>query len=187
MGKNQRRVARLDALSTYDKDSECLNVVVETPKGSRSKLAYEPDFHALVVKRVLPEGLSFPFDFGFAPSTLADDGDPMDVLVLLDASVPSLCVVPSRLIGVIEARESDDDGEMVENARLVAIGERCQLFTDVHRLSDLPKPVIDQIENFFISYNEQDGKKFKVTGCRGPRAAKRLVQRARRRWTRGRK
>ena len=187
MKKSLNRAPRLDALPTYDRHSKCLNVVVETPKGSRSKLAFEPAFNALVVKRVLPEGLSFPFDFGFAPSTLEADGDPMDVLVLLDAAVPSLCIVPSRLIGVIEARESDDDGTLVENVRLVAIGERCQLFSDVHRLSDLPKNVIDQIERFFISYNQQDGKKFKVVGCRGPGSAKRYVKTAQRRRARDRK
>jgi inorganic pyrophosphatase len=186
MSRKKTSIAHLDDLPTYDRQSECLNAVIETPKGSRAKLAYEPRFNALLVKRVLPEGLSFPFDFGFVPSTLEADGDPMDVLVLLDAAVPCPCVVRSRLIGVIEARESNDDGKMVENVRLVAIGERSRLFADVSRISDLPKHVLDEVEHFFISYNQQDGKTFEVVACRGPKTAKRLIEKAQRRRTRRR-
>jgi len=181
MARTRAHVNRLHELPTFDRDSGCINAVVETPKGSRAKLGYDPDLNAMVLKHILPEGMSFPFDFGFIPSTLEDDGDPMDVLVLMDAAIPAPCVVPSRLVGVIEARQTERNGETVDNARLVAIGERCQLFADIKRLSDLPSSVVQQIQTFFISYNQQNGKTFEVVACRGPQKAKRLVEEGQRR------
>ena len=97
------RASRLSDLDPIDSANECINVVIETPRGARTKLAYDRERAAFVVKKVLPQGMSFPFDFGFIPSTAGDDGDPLDVLVLMDEPVPIGTVVPSRLIGVIEA------------------------------------------------------------------------------------
>jgi hypothetical protein len=97
----ETRPRSLDRLAPFE--HECLLVVIETPKGSPNKLAFEPRYGTFVLKGVLPAGGVFPFDFGFVPSTHAEDGDPLDVLVLMDAPVYPGCVVPSRLIGVIEA------------------------------------------------------------------------------------
>ena len=83
-------------------------VVIETSKGSPNKLAFEPRYGTFVRKGVLPAGAVFPFDFGFVPSTRAEDGDPLDVLVLMDAPVFPGCLVPSRLVGVIEAEQTED-------------------------------------------------------------------------------
>jgi len=90
------------------------------------KLAYDPDRDAFVLRKILPEGMSFPFDFVFIPSTAGDDGDPLDVLVLIDAPVAPGTIVPSRLIGVIEATQTEKDGESVENDRLIAIAPAVQ-------------------------------------------------------------
>jgi inorganic pyrophosphatase len=89
----------LDRLSTFDGDD--LTVVIETPKGSQNKFTFEPRLNAFALTGVLPAGAVFPFDFGFVPSTLGEDGDPLDVLVLMDAPAFAGCVVPCRLIGVI--------------------------------------------------------------------------------------
>lgn len=77
-------------------------VVIETPKGSPNKLAFEPRYGTFVLKGVLPAGAVFPFDFGFVTSTRAEDGDPLDVLVLMDVPVFPGCIVPSRLVGVMK-------------------------------------------------------------------------------------
>jgi inorganic pyrophosphatase len=97
----QPRTPSLDKLSAYDGDE--LIIVIETPKGSQNKFAFDPLFQTFVLKGVLPVGAVFPFDFGFVPSTLGEDGDPLDVLVLMDSPAFPGCVVPARLIGVIEA------------------------------------------------------------------------------------
>src|SRR5829696_3154666 len=107
--KSQTRRAQpksLDRVAPFEDDG--VMVVIETPKGSPNKLAFEPRFGTFVLKGVLPAGAVFPFDFGFVPSTRAEDGDPLDILVLMDSSAFAGCIVPSRLIGVIEAEHTEE-------------------------------------------------------------------------------
>jgi inorganic pyrophosphatase len=101
--KQQTGLADPVRLKPFDKqDSDLLVVVIETPKGSRNKYAYDPDEHIFELKRVLPAGMAFPYDFGFVPSTLGGDGDPLDVLVLMDEPAFPGCKLKCRVIGVIE-------------------------------------------------------------------------------------
>ena len=152
-------------------------VVIETPKGSPNKLAFEPRYDTFVLKGVLPAGAVFPFDFGFVPSTRAEDGDPLDVLVLMDAPVFPGCIVPSRLIGVIEA-EQTEDGETERNDRLLAVAADSAAHRSIHQLSDLSQDLVGQIEHFFASYNEAKGKRFKVRGRSEAKRALALVKAA---------
>ena len=101
---NHTRHAVLSETPTFDKHDD-LRVVVETPKGSRAKYAYEAACDCFVLKTVMPSGMSFLHDFGFIPSTLGEDGDPLDILVLMDFAVVPGCVLTARLIGVIEAEQ----------------------------------------------------------------------------------
>jgi inorganic pyrophosphatase len=82
--------------------------VIETPKGSRNKFDYDPDSNLFMLGGLLPEGMMFPFDFGFIPSTLADDGDPLDVMVLMDAPAHVGCLIEVRIIGIIHAKQTED-------------------------------------------------------------------------------
>src|SRR3982750_3841183 len=91
---------QIDRLRPYDDGEEVWYVVVETPKGSHNKYQFDPALGGFILKGVLPEGMSFPYDFGFLPSTLGEDGDPLDVLVLSDEPAFCGCVVPARLIGI---------------------------------------------------------------------------------------
>jgi inorganic pyrophosphatase len=152
-------------------------VVIETPKGSPNKLAFEPRYGTFVLKGVLPAGAVFPFDFGFVPSTRAEDGDPLDVLVLMDAPVYPGCIVPSRLIGVIEA-EQTEEGETARNDRLLAVAANSAAHRSIHQLNDLSQDLVAQIEHFFVSYNEMKGKRFEVKGRAGSKRARALVMAA---------
>jgi inorganic pyrophosphatase len=180
------RAPSLARLSAFDDDDNAI-AVIETPRGTRTKLAFDEKSEAFVVKKVLPEGMSFPFDFGFIPSTLGDDGDPLDVLVLMDEPVPTGTIVPSRLIGVLEARQTETDGKTEENDRLIAVASACELFRDVTKLSDLPKAVVDQIEHFFVTYNQEEGKRFEPIGRHGRRRATALLESGMRRFRRKRR
>src|SRR5436190_6385257 len=155
----RRRPPSLDRLAPFEDD--CLMVVIETPKGSPNKLAFEPRYGTFMLKGVLPAGAVFPFDFGFVPSTRAEDGDPIDVLVLMDAPVFPGCIVPSRLIGVIEA-EQTEDGTTIRNDRLLAVAEKSATHRSIQDLRDVSPDLIAQIEYFFTSYNRAKGKRFKV-------------------------
>src|SRR3954470_22594865 len=133
----------LDRLAPFKNDS--LMVVIETPKGSPNKLAFEPRYGTFVLKGVLPAGAVFPFDFGFVPSTRAEDGDPLDVLVLMDAPVFPGCVVPSRLVGVIEA-EQTEDGKTERNDRLLAVAANSATHRSIQDLRDLSPDLVTQID-----------------------------------------
>src|SRR5262252_9129405 len=98
---------------------DVLHVVIETPKGSRNKYVFDQKRRIFWLKTVLPVGMAFPYDFGFVPSTIADDGDPVDVLVLMDEPAFSGCLLKCRPVGVIEG-EQGRSNHMKRNDRIVA-------------------------------------------------------------------
>lgn len=158
------------------KKREC-RVIIETPKGRRNKFDYDVRLQAFALGGLLPEGLSFPFDFGFVPSTRAEDGDPIDVIVLMDEPAHVGCVLTVRLIGVMEAQQTDH-GKTERNDRLLSVAVHSYSHESVDSVQQLNKSVLDQLEEFFISYNKSRGKKFKVTGVHGPSRAVKRVQEA---------
>ena len=163
---------RLDAFH----DDEELNVVIETPKGSRNKYNYDEELRLFKLGGVLPSGAVFPFDFGFVPSTLGGDGDPLDVLVLMDEPAFAGCLVRVRPVGVIEAEQTERDGETERNDRLVAVAAKSRLHGNVRTLEDLGSGLPEEIEHFFVSYNQAKGKEFKSLGRFGPGRALKLVE-----------
>jgi inorganic pyrophosphatase len=163
-------------ISPFDEEKDALNVVVETPRGSRNKYAFDENSGVFVLKGVLAAGHSFPFDFGFIPQTLGGDGDPLDVLVLMDEAAFPGCLVPARLIGVIEAEQTELDGRVERNDRLIAVADDSHTHSHVKSITDLNATLVDQIEHFFVSYNEIKGKTFKPLGRFAARRAKSLVE-----------
>ncbi|MBF9219482.1 inorganic diphosphatase [Hymenobacter ruricola] len=155
-----------------------VHVVVETPKGGRNKFAFEPDLQVFKLKGVLPEGHSFPFDFGFVPSTRAADGDPLDVLLLLSAPAFPGCVVEARLIGALEVEQRENDGQVVRNDRLLAVAADSREHDDIREITDLSKVMLREIEHFFSSYNEAHGREIKVLHRVGPARAAALLKQA---------
>jgi inorganic pyrophosphatase len=168
----------LNELSPFADDG-LYNVVIETPKGSPNKLGYDPELGAFKLNAVMPQGSSFPFDFGFIPGTRGGDGDPVDVLVLMDYPLTPGSIVEARLIGVISADQTEKNGEVEENDRVIAVSPESSLYQHARELSDIPEEVVDQVQQFFVNYNEQRGKKFEPTGQHGPDRAEETVARAR--------
>ena len=124
----------------------------------------------------LPAGAVFPFDFGFVPSTLADDGDPLDVLVLLETPTFPGCVVRARVIGVIDGQQTGRSGRTSANPRLIAVATKSTEYAAIRRLRQLPQTLIDEITHFFVSYNEATGKTYAPTGAFGPRKAATMIE-----------
>jgi inorganic pyrophosphatase len=170
----------LRRLPPFDSKSGNLNVVIDTPKGCRSKFAFDMKRKAYVLKSVLPQGALFPFDFGSIPGTVADDGDPLDALVLMDEPAFCGCLIESRLVGVIEAEQSED-GKKERNDRLIAVAAKSQTHAEVKTLSDVSPALLKEIEYFFISYNQERGKKFRPIARHGPKRAAQLVRKQKRR------
>jgi inorganic pyrophosphatase len=149
--------------------------VIETPKGRRSKFDYDRKSKAFRLKTILPDGMSFPLDFGFVPSTLCDDGDPLDVMVMIDEAACVGALLDVRLIGVIEAQEVED-GRKERNDRLLAVAAVSHLYAKVNTPGDLPEGFIDNLTQFWVNKDKLEGKAFSVLGVRGPKAAVDLVK-----------
>lgn len=172
--------ALLSHLPAIASDSDEVTVVVETPRGSRNKLGYDEAIGAFRLKFVLPEGMAFPYDFGFIPSTRAEDGDPLDVLVLLDHPAPTGCVLGARLIGVIEARQkARPDQDWTRNDRLLAVATHARTHRHIKTIADLRPGQADEIAAFFAQYSRLNGRVFEVLGTVGPEAARATLEHAR--------
>ncbi len=164
-------------LPPFCADQGHCNVIIETPKGSRNKFDYDPELGLFRLGGVLPLGAVFPFDFGFVPSTLGGDGDPLDVLVLMDEPAFTGCLVAVRLLGVIEA-EQTEGGETTQNDRLIAVAANSRNHQDLHSLDQINANRVDEIEHFFVSYNASKGKQFTPLGRSGPDRARQIVEAA---------
>jgi inorganic pyrophosphatase len=164
------------AIPAIDPESGSPNAVVESPSGTRHKFKLEPSLGLFRLEHTLPSGMSFPFDFGFVPSTLAEDGDPVDVVLLLDGPAAVGCVVRWRALGVIEARQRERGGKWERNDRLVGVGADAPEHDHQRSLRDVGDGVLSRIESFFAYYNSFRQKEFQPLGRLGPREAMRLVR-----------
>ena|SRR5215471_884336 len=175
----RRRVAARSsansALPAWDTPTGLLHVLVDTPKGSPIKFKVDPKKSCYTISHILPPGTVFPFDFGSIPSTLAEDGDPLDVLILMEEPAFAGCLVPVRLLGALLA-EQTQEGRTDRNDRLIGAAEKSRLYGDLEALEELPDHVLKEIEHFFVSYNQERGREFRVLGRAGPDRARRLVQ-----------
>jgi inorganic pyrophosphatase len=168
---NPLKLAALDG-----QDDDLIQVVVETPKGSRNKYAFDPDERVFALKKVLPAGMTFPYDFGFVPSTEADDGDPVDVLVLMDEPAYPGVILKCRTIGLIEG-EQGDGKDTERNDRIVAVESANHQWAHIKHIDDLGKHFIEEVGEFFVNYHKMGGKEFRVLNVKGPKAAQKCVQR----------
>lgn len=154
-----------------------VNAVIETPGGSRNKFKFDETLGFYALAGVLPEGMVFPHAFGFVPRTRAADGDPEDILIIMDEPTFTGCVVPTRLLGVMEA-EQTEKGKTERNDRLIAVAAHSRDYSEAKSLNDLNSNMLKEIEQFFITYNKEKGKKFKVLRMRGPGQALKLVKKS---------
>jgi inorganic pyrophosphatase len=173
-----RQLTAPDQIDPFDTQGKSLRVVIETPKGSRNKFKYDPELGTYRLASVLAQGMVFPYDFGFVPQTEAEDGDPLDVLLLMDAPAFPGCVVEARIVGVIEA-EQTEDGKTQRNDRVLAVATDSHVHADIKELKDLNSNMIRELEQFFVAYNKARGKKFKLLGCKGMSAAMKLIKKSR--------
>ena len=166
-----------ESLEAFDESTGDLNVVIETPKGSRNKFKFDEEQRLYKLSGVLPAGMAFPYDFGFIPSTKGEDGDPVDVLLLMDEPAFPGCLVAARLIGVIEI-EQTEEGKTFRNDRLPAVAVESVLHRDVVSITQLSANLLDEIEAFFDAYGRLRDKEIKPLSRSGPETARKLVKEA---------
>jgi inorganic pyrophosphatase len=161
-------------LASFTDDGKSIQVIVETPKGSRNKFAFDEKRQIFRLKKVLPVGMAFPYDFGFVPSTKAEDGDPVDVLVLMDEPAFPGCLLECRVIGIIEGEQRSKQKKF-RNDRVVAVECSDHDFADIHHVRRLGKRFVRELEEFFINYHALSGSKFRVLKVKGPRNARKRI------------
>ncbi len=162
---------------TEKSDATLVQVVIETPRGSRNKYAFDEKQHIFLLKAALPAGMVFPYDFGFIPQTVGGDGDPLDVLVLMDEPVFPGCAVLVRLLGVMES-EQTQHGRTNRNARLIAVADAAHIYSPFQTVDDLPKQARTEISDFFANYHKLQGKHSKTLSWKGPNKARKLIDQA---------
>jgi inorganic pyrophosphatase len=167
----------LGALGPRAGESGLFHVVVETPAGSRNKFKYDEERGVFLLHKMLPMGAAFPFDFGFIPGTRAEDGDPLDVMVIGEEPTFTGCLLTVRLLGTIEATQKER-GQTIRNDRLIGTVETAKIRPTAHSIDDLPAKVLDQIEHFFVAYNRYEGREFVPTRRSGAAAAEERVEEA---------
>jgi len=177
--KTTRSLANPTLLKPLDQSNGIIQVIIETPKGSRNKFAFDAKQNIFTVKAVLPAGMSFPYDFGFLPRTLAADGDPIDVLLLMDEPAFPGIAVRARLIGIIEGEQTSGK-KKIRNDRLIAVAEMNHEYAYLKKLDDLPKKFLRELEEFFVNYHRLQGKEYRLLGCKKVDAAMRMIRKAQR-------
>ncbi|SEK82160.1 inorganic diphosphatase [Nitrosovibrio tenuis] len=163
--------------------SGLINIIIDTPKGSRNKFKYDEEVQCFRLSRILPTGAAFPFDFGSIPKTLAEDGDALDVLLITEAPSFPGCLVSGKLIGIISAEQTEKN-KTIRNDRLLAVPvtpANPALFSSI---DELPDAWLTEIEHFFISYNRIQGREYKPLNRGGPEEADKALSTAERRYKR---
>lgn len=161
--------------NALDLAARTCRTIIETPEGRRSKYDYDPESGLFRLHSLLPEGLAFPLDFGFIPSTFAEDGGALDVMVFTDEPSPVGALLDARIVGVITA---DQDGEFSRprNDRIIAVAQVSRLYQAVRSLDDLGKGYVENLIHFWATKGEIEGKGFRVLGVHGPDEAVDLVR-----------
>jgi len=148
----------------FTKDGDHIHVIIETPKLSRGKYAFDPETELFKLMKVLPAGLAFPLDFGFIPGTQAEDGDPVDVLVITEQSLELGCLVECRVVGVIQAEQQDKGKEPERNDRIVAVPVVSHNYETIQKIADLGEDRLNDLIHFFHYYRSMSGSVFTPLG-----------------------
>ena len=156
-------------------DKQHIYAVVETPRGSRAKLAFDPKLLTFTLSKPLLAGVTYPYDWGFIPSTKAPDGDPLDVLIIHDAATYPGLVLSCKPIGILEV-EQTKKGKKERNDRVFAVPDRSPFEGDLQDIRRLPKRAIEELEKFFQATDALEPKDLKFLGWRGPSAASRAIK-----------
>ena len=153
---------------------DIIRVVVEIPKGSRNKYEYDPESGRIKLDRVLFSSVHYPADYGFVEGTMAEDGDQVDVLVLIEEPTFPGCLVEAKPIGYLEM--ADDKGG---DSKVLAVPLHDPRWGNTNDLNELPPPLLDEIENFFLTYKKLESREVRSEGWYNARKAKDYLVRSR--------
>ena len=158
------------SLPTGDRAPAEVNAVIEIPRGDTNKYEYDKELHVFRLDRNLYSPVHYPGDYGFIPSTLSGDGDPLDVLVLVDAPSFTGCVMTVRPIGVLLMVDQKSDDE-----KILAVGLNNPIYKNINDYGELYPHLLLEIEHFFSVYKELEAKRTRIKGWENAEAARKIV------------
>lgn len=130
-----------------------VNSIIEIPKGSRNKYEYDVDLGVFKLNRVLYSSMVYPEAYGFIPSTLWDDGDPLDIFVFIDQPLTTGVLVDAKPVGILRMKDEKGPDDKILS---VAIGD--PTYGSIHDINDVPHHLLIEIEHFFVNYKKLEGK-----------------------------
>lgn len=133
---------------------ELVNGIIEIPRGSRAKYEIDKESGLIKLDRVIYASMYYPLNYGFIPQTLGDDGDPLDIVVLTQVSVVPLCLIPSKVIGVMQMIDRGEGDE-----KIIAVAEQDPSVSGISDVNDLPPHLISELRHFFENYKTLENKK----------------------------
>lgn len=172
---NLTKLELIDKQNRTSQDESSYRCVVEAPRGSSVKFKYDPDVGVFVMGHELIKGLTYPFDWGFLPSTLGADGDPLDVMIFHDAASPTGIVIPSQIIGVLEVEQHEDDEKWERNDRFFAVPVSSHREDSLNHVDQLSKRMRTELAQFFEETSALEKKKVRIREWHGPKTAKKLI------------
>ncbi|MEM0158701.1 MAG: inorganic diphosphatase [Thermoplasmataceae archaeon] len=156
MAKNNSYWHTVDRGSKFPEE---FNVIVETPKGSKNKYEISKEFPVVLLDRVLHSSVHYPLDYGLIPQTLYDDGDPIDVMVLISEPTFPGILLKARPIAMMKMIDQGDTDN-----KILAVASNDPNFKEVQTIDNLPKHLLDEVANFFQTYKLLENKKTEVLG-----------------------
>ncbi|WP_309734331.1 inorganic diphosphatase [Chamaesiphon sp. OTE_75_metabat_556] len=148
-----------------------INVLIEIPAGSKNKYEFDKDMNAMALDRVLSSSVQYPYDYGFIPNTLGNDGDPLDGIVMMDQPTFPGCVIAARPIGMLEMIDGGDRDE-----KILCVPDKDPRYANVKSLKDVPQHRLDEISEFFKTYKNLEKKVTEILGWKDVDAVMPLVQ-----------
>jgi inorganic pyrophosphatase len=139
--------------------SGIVNVLIEIAGGSKNKYEFDKDLNAFALDRVLYASVRYPYDYGFIPNTLADDGDPLDGMVIMDEPTFPGCVIAARPIGLLEMIDGGDRDE-----KILCVPDKDPRYAGVKTLADVAPHRLDEIAEFFRTYKNLEKKATEILG-----------------------
>jgi inorganic pyrophosphatase len=163
-------------VAPWDPQTKLVHVIIDTPRGSRNKFKFDEKLGCFTLSRILPVGHVFPYDFGSIPGTRGEDGDALDVLVIMDEPTFPGCLITVRLVGVIVAFQTEK-GRRISNDRLIGVPQTKVNKPTIRDISDLGAARLKEIEHFFVSYNAAKNRRFTPFRRLGAIQAQRILRR----------
>jgi inorganic pyrophosphatase len=172
-----KNMTNLLKLPTFSSDGD-LHVIVETPRGSRAKLDYDPKLKTFTLSKSLLAGLTYPYDWGFVPATVCQDGDPLDVMVMHEAATYPGLVMSCKIVGVLQVEQHSKGKKSERNDRVFAVPRGSHADKDLSDVRDLTRAKREELEKFFIATDELEDKQLKILGWKGPKTALKTIKQA---------